>query len=334
MRAEEIKAIESAQKEKLDQQFLKKSSDYPRWTNWAGDLGFECDSYQALCRLKPELRPKPSLDLLKVFRASGMLETPNLIFIQEAGIVIAEQARSYQWREKQISGRIDAKIDVDIAPFKTSRIPFEHKALSPNAFRSCKKHRDEEIPLTKSSYHWARKYPAQLMVYELMDGSEWGEFYFYDKVSGDYFFWLMQLDLEYAEELIKRAELCNANVAEQRIPAPERKAICERCDFESTYCFTGKEGGEGYELIFDQAEIEAQLKRREELQPLVKEFEEVDEEIKELFRGRSAIVGDFKIDSKKQFRSWLDQKSLPEDIKQQFTKQIESFRMTIQRLKK
>jgi|WetSurSiteA1Bulk_404760.scaffolds.fasta_scaffold00047_6 hypothetical protein len=334
MRAEEIKAIESAQREKLDEVFLKKQDDWPRYTNWAGDLGVECDTYQALCRLKPELKLKPPLDLKKLFRASGMLETPNLIFMQEAGLKIAEQARAYQWREKQISGRIDAKIDVDIAPFKTSRIPLEHKALSPNSFRSCKKHRDEELPLTKSPYHWARKYPAQLAIYQLMDGSEWGEFFFYEKVTGDYFFWLLALDLEYAEELIKRAERCNANVAAATIPPAQRMAICERCDFESTHCFTGKEGGEGYELIFDQAEIEAQLKRREELEPLVKEFEELDEEIKELFHARSAIVGDFKIDSKKSGRAWLDMQALPDDIKRQFTKQLEFYRMTIQRLKK
>jgi hypothetical protein len=288
--------IESTFSEIVDLAIQKTISSYPRWSNWAGDLGFDCDTYHALSRSRPDLKPLPNIGLQKLFRASSLTEGPNLIFLQEAGIKIIEQARPFQWTKYQISGRIDAKCEIEISG-KKIRMPLEHKALSQNMMRTVMKHKKEKIPLQKSRFHFLRKYPGQLQLYELMDNSEHGLWVYYDKTTGDFFFWYLPLDLEYAEELVQRAERCNQNVKEGRIPDPIRKDVCERCDFESTYCFTGKEGGEGFDFI-DDVEWAEKLRRYYEINPIREEAEDLWDEIKHTFSGKNAIIGqDFKITS-------------------------------------
>jgi len=286
--------IENQLKGKIDAHLEKDIRDYPRHTNWAGDLGFECDTYHALARIHPELRPTKSLNLIKIFRTGNVYETPNIQLMQNAGLDVVEQARSYQWREKKISGRIDGKIRV---PEIGGLIPLEHKACSPNIFRSVKKMKAEGTPLTKAKTPWTRNYPGQLTAYALMDGEEFGCWFFFDKVIGDYFFWILPLDLEYAESLIQRAERANENVEKKTVPQPERKEICLTCDFNKTSCFVGQDFGPGFEML-DAEDLILKLQRWQETKMAFSEHEDLDEEIKDLFRGRQAIVGDFKITSK------------------------------------
>jgi len=328
MTAEELIVKENRLKEIIDLHITKtRIKDYARWSNWAGDLGFDCDTYQTLCRLKPECKPLPNLELAKIFRASGILESPNLILMSEAGLKIIEQGRPYTWREKKISGRIDAKIEMDF-DVKPLKVPLEHKALSPNVYRVIKTHKDRNQSLTKSKYSWVRKYPGQLTVYELMDGSEFGVWFFYNKVSGDYFFWIVPIDLSYAEELVQRAERTNMNVEAGTVPTPERKEICQGCDFELTYCFTGKEAGEGWEFISDE-EFDHSCERWLELKPLHKEFDEIDKEFKERFEGKTAVTEKFRLDSK-QFKMKIAR--VPKDIKDKFLEEIDAYRFSIKRL--
>jgi len=291
-----MKEIEKKLKEQVDEFLKKEIKSFARWSSWAGDLGWPCDTYQALCRLKPELKPLPDLNLIKVFRTGQIIELPNLQLLQNAGIRIIEQARSYQWVEKKISGRIDAKIEIELNG-KKLKIPLEHKALSPNVYRHILKHKEENIPLQKSKYPWVKKYPGQLQTYMLMEGIEYGMWFFFEKVSGQYDFWLFPFDFEYAESLLQRAERANENVEKGIIPEPERQEICKNCDFVKTYCFVGKDYGAGFDFLTDE-ELLNKLIRREELEAAYKEYLEIDEELKEIFRGKNVIIGDFKIISK------------------------------------
>lgn len=320
--------IENALKAKADAYLMRERDIHPRWSNWAGDLGFECDTYQCLARLHPELKPLPDIGLMKIFRASSMTEKPNLQFLSDAGIKIVEQGRPYQWVEKKISGRIDSKIGIEVEG-KEFIVPLEHKAVSPYVFRDIIKHKAEGIPLQKSKRAWLRKYPGQIMTYELMDGAEFGSFFYYDKAGGDYLFWIVSLDLEYAETLVQRAERVNKFVDEGVIPPAERKEICERCDFEKTACFTGKEGGEGYEMIFDQADLDAKLARWDEIREIAKEFEEIDDDIKSAFKGKTVITADFKIESKPYEYTKFN---VPPEIGSQYAEKRQGFRTTIKRL--
>lgn len=339
MNANVFKAIEDDLKAQVDALFVAKS--FGRARNWAGDLGFECDSYQVLSRLHPELKPLPEPALLKIFRASGEWETPNLDLIKRAeGIHIQEQGRPYEWPDKQISGKIDAKIgfrlktmnEPDLRAILPSwtekkRVPLEHKALSPNTFRAVKKLKDEGGSLLKSKYGWMQKYPGQLTIYELMDASEFGIWFFFEKVTGDFFFWLTELDLEYAESLVKRAERTNDAVSKKTIPAPVLTPLCEGCDFEKTFCFPGRDFGAGYDIRVNEEEMNETIRRFLELKPVAKEFEELEESIRAL-KGRDCLFRDFVLKWTK-YQTTVD--VTPKDAKT-FEKR-DAFRMKIEPLK-
>jgi len=321
--------IEKSLKTAVDQHLLRSRKQFARTSNWASDLGTDCETgrYHVLCRLKPELRPLPSVDLLKRFRTGTMAEGPNLRLLDDAGLKIVEQARPYQWPEKQISGRIEGKILVE----GLGTIPFEHKACSPNSFRSILKHKEEGIPLTKSKFSWLRKYLGQLQIYNLMDGSEWGCWFYYEKLSGDFFFWLLEIDLEYVERLVRRAEQTNEHVSRNFIPEAKRCQECDSCDFETTACFTGKDYGEGFELAIDKQELNQDLRRWWELKPSKEEFEELNEGIRKMIEGRKVLTEDFKAESILTETTVYD---IPKEAKAPFARKSSYYRLKVEKLSK
>jgi len=319
--------IERKTKEKVDNYLLDRiSNSTSRGFNYPSDLGFECDTYHALCRLKGNLRPKISLGLKKIFRGGDTWETPNIRLLQDAGIELKDRIGTYHWEEYQIKGRLDSWIDLRLNG-KTARIPFEHKTASPNSYRAILRHKQDGIPLTKSKYSWLRKYPGQLQTYELQMGVDMGMWMYFEKSSCDYFFWLLPLDYEYAESLVKRAERCNENVKNKVIPEPERKDICNGCDFSATHCFVGKDYGEGFDLISDE-ELELMLNRWLELKPEVSEFNEIEKELKRR-RGRNMIVGDVKLEWTEYETSHL---VIPDELKAKYTVKGKGFRKSIERI--
>jgi len=323
-----IEKIESMLEEKLQKHILSGITDsVSRDTNRASDLGVDCDTYHALCRLKGELKPKLTPDKKQLFRTGNIVEIPNLTFLNQAGLPIQPAAQYYRWNKYKISGRTDGVAWLKIDG-KKIEIPAEHKACSPNIFRSIVQHKTQNISLTKSKYHWVRKYPAQLMIYMLQKGVEYGLWIFYDKVSGRFLFWVMNLDYDYAEELLKRAERANKNAEKGIIPEPKYKDICTSCDFALTYCFPDKDFGEGFDIISDEDLVE-KLQRREELKTAAEEYQAIDKEIKKMFRGKNAVVGDFLIESKKYETTYYN---IPNDMKQKFAQKREAFRMNIKKL--
>ena len=323
-----IEKIESMLEEKLQKHILSEITDsVSRDTNRASDLGVDCDTYHALCRLKGELRPRLTPDKKQLFRTGNIVELPNLTFLNQAGLPIQPAAQQYRWHKYRISGRTDGIAWITMNG-KKLEIPAEHKACSPNVFRSISQHKTQGIPLTKSKYHWVRKYPAQLMIYMLQKGVEYGLWIFYDKVSGRFLFWVMSLDYNYAEELLKRAERANENAEKGIIPKPQYKDICSTCDFALTYCFPDKDFGEGFDIISDEELIE-KLQRREELKTAAEEYQAIDKEIKAMFRGKNAVIGDFLIESKKYETTFY---KIPDNVKKEFSQKREAFRTVIKKL--
>ena len=301
---EKLIEIEKKYKEKLDSTFARDLGRSSRWSNWAGDLGLPCDTFQAACRLKGELRPKLTIHLKKIFRVGIEWEDPNYQLIKQAGIKIIDRIGKYTWQDKKIAGRLDFRIGIpDPTNGKEIIIPLEHKTCSPNSFKSILKHKLDGEPLTKSKYHWVRKYPGQLTTYQLQHGSEYGMWFFFEKVSGDYFFWLVPLDYEYGEELIQRAERCNRNVEKGIIPVPLYKDICSTCDFAMTLCFPDRDFGPGFELI-DNDEVEAKIKRYREVDRYVAERNALHRELigkkdkPGLFYGQNVVIGNYMVESK------------------------------------
>jgi hypothetical protein len=276
--------------------------------------------------------------LRKIFRASRILETPNLEFLSHAGIKIIEQSRPFNYPEKQISGFVDGKVEVDIPSLKKKvRVPLEHKAVSPNSFRTLVKHKKDGIPLTKAKQPWMKKWPGQLQIYDFMDGSEFGVHMFYEKVSGDYLFWTSAMDYEYVETLLKRAEDTNTAVFNRAIPLPCRKEICDGCDFEETYCFVGKSFGEGDEILIDKDEWNQKLLHYLEIKPFKSEIKEIEDELREDWKGKNLLFADVRVTWKSYPVTAYD---IPEAIlkkreqeDKQYAKERPTFRMKVERLK-
>ena len=272
-----------------------------RGHNNASDIGFPCDSYQALCRLKGKLRPKIEVSLEKIFRIGRVWEQPNIRWLQDAHIKVREISdKKFEWDEYNIVGYMDADIIIpELDP--DLKIPLEHKTISPNGFRAIKKCKERGISLTQADQIWVRKYPGQLMTYMLFKGVEVGAWFFFEKTSGDFLWWITQLDFEYAETLIRRAERCEKNVAKRFIPEPVTKEDCNYCDFAMTYCYPDKDYGPGFVFLSDQ-EAADYLDKRDAVLEAHKDYVPLDKLIKDHFRGQNVVVkgkrGTYKIETK------------------------------------
>ena len=80
---------------------------------------------------------------------------------------------------------------------------------------------------------WLRKYLAQINLYCLMRASERGVLLCLNKTSGALAQVVVEIDYDYAESLLDRAERINKHVAEGTLPEriPFDDQVCPRCSF-------------------------------------------------------------------------------------------------------
>ena len=241
-----------------------------------------------------------------IFDMGKMVEKSVMQDLREAGFVIVEQQRPFSWAKYQITGSIDCKIAIDGKTY-----PTEIKSAAPFSFNSINSIED----MKRHKWHYMRKYPAQLTLYLLMDGKDRGLFIFKNKSTGELKEIFLDLDYDFAESLIKKAEAINKHVAEGTLPEPMEysEEICTDCPFVHL-CLPDRIGKE-VEIVEDGRLLEL-LNRYAELKPVAKEYEDVDSQIKKLVEGREKIiVGNFFIEGK-----WVDRKvyNIPTEIKNQY----------------
>jgi len=167
--------------------------------------------------------------------------------------------------------------------------------MSPFTFKQI--HTAQDI--LQSKKHYIRAYAAQMTVYLLLSNCHKGVFIFKDKSSGQLKEIWMELDYQFAEELIQKAERINAHVQQGTVPAPipYDESVCGRCPFLHI-CLPD---------VTNDPELEAKLKRRAELAPLRSEYEALDEEVKTAVNERPKVVcGDFLITGK-----WIEPRNKP-----------------------
>lgn len=271
----------------VDEYLEKKIKISPHPLNRASEAGHPCQRFLVLSRTKNHLRSLPDISLQRVFEEGSLHETAVLRMLQDAGLKIQEQQRSFEWKAYELSGNIDAMIVNDDG----NKIPLEIKSASPNAFLSVKKL--GPLDLLKSKYSWQRKYPAQLILYMLMSNSENGILLFKNKVTGELYqmdFSLNDETLQYAEEIIRKLERVNEMVRAGKEPEPIRCEECKGCPFEKTACFPGADYGDGYDFMEEPALLE-KLDRWKELKEAADEYSALDKEIKDMLKGKNAIIG-------------------------------------------
>jgi len=308
----------------LDEQTARRIKAWPHPSNRASEAGHPCKRFLVLARLAPEKKTLHDIGLQRIFDEGNLQEEAVLRELQGAGVTIVEQQRPFTWPKFELSGRIDAKIANN-----GGYIPLEVKSCSPHIFPSIKETSPEDM--VKSRYLWVRKYPAQILLYELMDGNEPGYMLFKNKTTGEKcqkIFRLSDVNLLYAESVLQKLEEVNDYVHRGEVPPLEPCEECRGCGFEKTVCFPGRDYGPGYDFLNDQ-ELLDKLLRREELQPAAKEYKGLDEDVKAALAGRNAIIGDFLVESKQFERKGFD---VPADIKKAYETVTTYWKMTIARL--
>lgn len=315
----------------LDGETAKRIKVFPHPNNRASEGGHPCVRFLVLSRISNSLRSLHDVGLQRIFDEGNLHEDALMRELQVAGLRIVEQQRAYEWPELQLTGRIDGKLGVN-----GSYIPLELKSCSANVFMEI---RDiEPMAMLKSKHSWIRKYPAQILLYMLMEGSEYGLMVFKNKQTGEKAQKLFRLEgeaLEYAESIMKKLDQVNTHVALKTAPEAALIDDCRGCAFAKTACFPGEDYGPGIDILKDPALVD-KLERRAELEPLAKEFDALDKEVKDGdgkdvkgLRGRNVVVGPFIIESKPYETTAYE---IPKDVKVQYAVKRQSFRVSIERI--
>jgi len=308
----------------LDAETERHIKIWPHPRNRASEAGHPCERFLVLARVKNDLRSAPDLGLQRIFDEGNLHEDALIRDIQAAGLRVTEQQRAYEWAQFELTGRIDGKLAVDGV-----YIPLEIKSCSPNVFEGLRELKAEDM--VHSKYPWIRKYPAQILLYMLMEGVDCGLMIFKNKSTGEKLQKIFTLNgpaLEYVELILKKLERVNAHIKGGTEPPAALINDCKGCAFAKTACFPGQDYGPGIDILEDP-DLAAKLSRRGELEAAAKEFETLDKEIKDGFRGRTAVVGEWLIESKPFETTTYN---VPAELKAQFASKKQAFRTKIGRL--
>jgi hypothetical protein len=310
----------------LDAEAAKRIKSWPHPTNRASEAGHPCVRFLVLSRTSNELKALHDVGLQRIFDLGNLFEEYLLRQMAASGQVqVIEQQRAYEWPKFNLTGRIDGKLAVN-----GDRLPLEIKSSGHNGFAAIRNL--EPLDMLKSKYPWIRKYPAQILLYMLMEGAEFGVMVFINKESGEQSEKLFQLEgeaLEYAESILKKLEVVNTHIALGTCPDAALIDDCKGCAFCKTACFPGADYGPGIDILQDP-DLEAKLDRRGELEAAAKEFEALDKEVKDGFKGKAgAVVGGWMIESKPYEMTYCD---IPKDIKAQYAVKKPAFRTSIERI--
>jgi len=303
--------------EKILEAKQAKIKQWPVNANRASELGHPCLRYLVLLRTRWQERALYDARVQMIFDMGRAVEDMVFQDLREAGFTIVEQQRPFSWAKYQITGAIDFKLAIDGKVY-----PTEVKSAAPHPFASI----NSVVDMLKHKYLYMRKYPAQLTLYLLMDGKEEGLFIFKNKSSGEVKEIWMDLDYDFAESLVQKAETVNKHVAEGTLPAPMDydENICQECPF-AHICIPDRIGKE-VEITQDGELLEL-VNRYMELKPGAKEYDEVNERINKLVQGREKIlVGDYFIEGKWQTRKVY---KVPDDVKAKYEDTSQSWQKNI-----
>lgn len=178
------------------------------------------------------------------------------------------------------TGRIDGKIK-----YKGFNFPYEIKSMNDHTFNSISCLEDFE----KKPH--LRKYLKQMQLYLYGNNIEAGLFIISNfrqiKII------VVYLDYGFCEQILQHMERAWEYVKKGEYPDPinYNPSICDYCPFE-ILC-TKMTNNKPAEFI-DNKELEQLIDRRQELQPLAKEFDDIDKQIKTPFKNKEvlhAVIG-------------------------------------------
>jgi len=215
----------------------------------------------------------------------------------------------------RLTGKIDGKI-----VWNNRRVPFEVKSMNPNSFN-----RVQTLDDIKNDSFLSRYY-RQIQVY-LLGHNEPDGLLFLTNCMGAWKILAVELDYEESEKILKKVASINAYLDAGTLPdrIPYDPDICGFCSF-AHICLPDVVN-EAIVKWEDNPKVAKLLNRLDELKPPHKEYEELYEEFKAIFKGVPlAVVGKWTVTGKLSKRKSYD---IPDDIKAKYVQSSETWLLKI-----
>lgn len=273
MNAETIKTA-------LEEKAKSKIKVYPVNNLSASRLGHPCERYlYLLLKHWDEVKPH-DVGLQHIFDLGNSIEEYAIEKLKEAGFeVVTPVVRSWKIEKPLITGREDIRIKDENGEL----LPCEIKGLSP--FDYDKLNCIDDFFKSKKAH--IQGYPTQLFVYMYHFAKEKGFFIIVNKLTGEIKPIEVNLDYEFGEKCLSKAERIYKAVETDTPPdACEDVNVCENCPLQH---ICGSVSRIPTDIELDN-ELEDLIARKEELKAAKSEYEEVDKQIKERVGEREKII--------------------------------------------
>lgn len=254
---------------------------YPRSNPIPSDLS-ECTRAMVLSITNWQDRPAFEPYVKARLNRGEWIEERVRAELGDLGIKIRSERRPFELKDRHgrivLRGRLEGFIEWG----KKREIPIECKSVDPNVFRSLRTLEDFQ------RYWYTRRWPLQLQCYLYAENMEEG-ILLLDDCMGHWRLIPVPIDFAALEPIIRRCEDTVEHVAAKTLPDFHPDAsICRRCWCFGRVCFPPMDH-QGLMAIEDPELLE-KLERRDKLAPLRSEYNTLDEEIKERFRGKDGVV--------------------------------------------
>lgn len=261
---------------------------YPTHTNRASEMGHDCVRFLVFNRVRWQDKMLHDVLLEVIFQEGNYQEEAVKKTLAKAGFELTQQQRGYFETQQNITGHLDSFLShPEILP---KPIPIEIKGLSQNNWSSINKFSD----ILEHKQYYIRKYAAQINLYMYMSEEDEGLFVLKNKQNGQIKFIPAELDYEYTEGLLKKAEKINDYVEKYKknghIPdeTTQDAKICAGCAFRHI-CFKDSDPYQGITLIQEKI-AEDGLVRMKELEDAAKEYEELKEVVYDIIKKRAEAI--------------------------------------------
>jgi CRISPR/Cas system-associated exonuclease Cas4 (RecB family) len=265
---------------KLYEHTRKTMKTFPCHSNRASQIGRDCERQLVYWRTRWEEANPITVDLELIFREGNIQERAVKMALAEAGIDVLEEQTEVVWREYNITGHLDGVLNVN-----GTGVLLEIKSMADTIWRTVARDGPRaylwmEVEEAFQTKPWLRAYYAQMQVYLLCKEYEHGIILCKNKSTGALCQINIDIDYEFAESLVQRAERINAHVAAETLPdrIPWGEDTCGRCEFLHI-CWPERVGKDPIQFVEDGT-AEAVLDRRGEAEEAGKIFSDTHDWIK------------------------------------------------------
>lgn len=291
----------------------------PQHTNRASQAGIECARRLQWHRTRWQSAALPPVPLQRRFELGKIFEPQIVRLLEDAGVRVEQSQRDLHWPSLQLTGHVDGVVgegeDRAVLEIKTaSRFSFNRIRKSASAAR-----------LLEDDRAYVRGYVVQGALYALLLGLKRTWLLFFDKDSGSSHTIEVSLEdpmvLAAAEQALQRFERVNAAISRGEDLAAEPAAYCRDCPF-LTACLPDQSFASL--RLLDDDDLEELVARHEALKPGAKEYEAIDEVLKERFAEPGEnLLGDWIVRVK---ASTTTRYEVPADVKAPFAKKVQQLR--------